>query len=69
MDWNLDLSPMNIWCEFEEDQLKTVFCRLHIVKNEVGPLVATNVTNEWWKWIESLDHGPVNIWREFEKDP
>ena len=26
MDWSLDLGPMNIWCEFEENLLKTLLC-------------------------------------------
>ena len=44
------------WCileeeEFEEDWLKTLLCRVHTRKNEVGPLVATNVTNQWTQSI------------------
>ena len=26
IDWSLDLGPMNVWYEFEEDLLKTVEC-------------------------------------------
>ena len=39
---DLDLGPMKVWCEFEEGGLN---CRLHTRKNELGPLVATNVIN------------------------
>ena len=45
MDWILDFGPMNIWCEVEEDGLKTLLNRVHTVKKEVGSLVATNVIN------------------------
>ena len=31
---------MNIWCEFDEDWLKTLLCRVHTVQNKVGPLVS-----------------------------
>ena len=41
MDWSLDLGQMNIWCEFEEDQFKTLLCKVYTNEN----LVATNVTN------------------------
>ena len=41
MDESQDLGPMNIWCEFKEDPLKTLLSR----KIKVGPLVPTNVTN------------------------
>ena len=44
---------MNIWCEFQEDPLKTLLCRVLTRKNEVGPLVATNVTNGWQNGLES----------------
>ena len=47
MNWGLEHGPINIWCEFEEDWLKTLFCRVHTIKNEVGSLKATNVTNGW----------------------
>ena len=49
MDLSLDVGPMNIWCEVEEDLLKTLLYEVHIRKNKVGPLVATNVTNGWRK--------------------
>ena len=38
--------PMNSWCEFGKDRLKTKGCRAHKRKNAFGPLVVTNVT----KW-------------------
>ena len=41
MYWAPDYGPMNIWCEFEKDQLKTLLCRMYTI----DPLVATNVTN------------------------
>ena len=47
IDWSLHRGLMNIWCECEEDPLKTVFYGVHIVDNKVGSLVATNITNEW----------------------
>ena len=40
-----DHGPMKIWCDFEEDLLKTLLCRVHTRKIKVGLLVATNVTN------------------------
>ena len=33
----LELGPMNIWCELKEDPLKTLLCRVHTRKPEVGP--------------------------------
>ena len=48
MKWDLEHGRMNIWCEFEEEWLKTLLFRVRIVKSEVGPLVATNVIN-WWR--------------------
>ena len=47
MDGSLDLGPINVRCEFDEDSLKTLLCRVNTRKNKVGPLVATNVTNGW----------------------
>ena len=47
-----NLSLISIWYKFEEDPLKTLLCRVHSVKNEVGPLVATNVTNGWAQYTE-----------------
>ena len=49
MDRSLHLGPMNIQCEFEEDPLKTLIVQCTQEKNEVGLLVATNVTNECQK--------------------
>ena len=46
IDGSLGLSPMNIRCEFE-DQLKTLLCGVHTVKNTVSCLVAANVTYGW----------------------
>ena len=46
MDRGQNLGPMNIWGEFEEDRLKTLLCRVQTLKKEVGPLVASNVTNQ-----------------------
>ena len=37
IDRPVHLGLMNIWCEFEEDWLKTLLCRVHTVKTEVGP--------------------------------
>ena len=45
---------LDIWCELEEDPLKTLVCSLH-TRERIGPLVATNVTHI----------GPMNIWCEF----
>ena len=45
MYWDLGHGPKNIWYEFEEGQLKTHLCRVHIVEKKVGPLVAKNITN------------------------
>ena len=40
MYWGLDHGPMNFWCDFEKDPLKTKRCRAHTRKNKVGPLLA-----------------------------
>ena len=40
----------NIWCEFEEDLLKTQCGRVLTRKKEVGPQVVINVTNGWQKY-------------------
>ena len=64
MHWNLEHGSMNIWCEFEENQLKTLPWRVHTRKINFGPQVATNVTKMFW----GFQHGPVKIWCEFEED-
>ena len=51
MNWGREHGPMDIWCEFEEDRLKTLLCRANTAENEVGPFVATNVTNQWQQCI------------------
>ena len=67
MYWGLDHGPVNIWCEFEEDWLKALFCRMHTRKNEVSPQMATNVTENDANGLD-LNLGSVNIWCEFEED-
>ena len=37
MDRSLDLGPMDIWNEFEEELLKTLLCRVHRGKYKVDP--------------------------------
>ena len=59
---------MNIWCEFEVDQLKTLLYRVHTRNDKVGPLVVT-MSPMRGDNVQDLDHGPMNIWHEFEKDP
>ena len=47
MYWGLEHGQIKIWCEFEENRLKTLLFREHTRKNKVGPPVATNVINQW----------------------
>ena len=40
MDRSLDLGLLNIWCELEDDILKTLLYKVHTRTGKVGPLVA-----------------------------
>ena len=66
-DWSLDLGPMNIWCEFEEDSLKTALWSAHKKKRSWSPC-----GHECHLWMGTMywgrDTGPMNIWCRFEKD-
>ena len=64
MDWSLDQDLMNIWFEFEVDQLKTHLCRVHTVKYEVGPQVATSITNRWQNVHLVLPNSPSFSFRK-----
>ena len=45
----LNFGPMHIWCEYEENRLKTLESRGYTRKTAFGPLVATNRTTGWQK--------------------
>ena len=36
IDWRLDLGPTDIWCEYEEIQLKTLVSREHTTKTHLA---------------------------------
>ena len=42
IDWHLDLGPMHIWCEYEENLVENSGLQSAQKKNPFGPLVATN---------------------------
>ena len=37
INWRLDLGPMHIWSEYEENQLKTLVSRVHTTKMHLAP--------------------------------
>ena len=65
-DWPQELCPRHAWCEFAKDLSKSQRLTAHR-KNEVGSVVATNVTNGWWKMDWSPDLGSKNIWVNLKK--
>ena len=42
-DWHLDIGPMSVWCEYEENRLKTPASRVHTAKMHLAP---------WWPQME-----------------
>ena len=53
MYWDLKPGPMDNWCKFRKDQLKTKGYRAHTRKNTFDPVVATNVT----EWLQKCTEG------------
>ena len=63
MDWSLNLGPVNIWCEFEEDLLKPNGRREH--KDNILGYLKWNHRAHKMDWY--LDGGPINIEWEYCK--
>ena len=68
MAWSLHLGPINIWCEFAEDPLKILFCRVYTRKMKLAPQSWPQISLMGGDNVLGSRPWPMNIWYELEED-